>query len=226
MRDYWAGFRAVSPVMVGVIPFGAIFGATAVEQGFPAWLAGLTSIGVFAGASQIAAVQILSGGGSLLVAVLTAVAINSRFLMYSFALSREFHECPAAKRAGLAYLLTDQAFAVSAARFAQGDFTLAYRVRFYLGAAVGLWVIWQASTWLGIVAGAVIPEAWELDFAIPLAFISLVGPALRETVPRRVFFLSGVLSVLLVILPLQLNILTAAMAGVTLGTIWELRREK
>ncbi len=89
-----AGARAVAPMLVGVIPFGLVAGATPATTG----LGGGTSIGlstiVFAGASQLAAADALADGGSALVAVIAACTINLRLLLYSASLAPHLAAVP------------------------------------------------------------------------------------------------------------------------------------
>jgi predicted branched-subunit amino acid permease len=86
-RELRAGAAAVAPMLVGVVPFGLVAGASPVDQG----LGGAAAIGfsmiVFAGASQLAAIDVLGDGGSALVAVLAALTINLRMLLYSASLA-------------------------------------------------------------------------------------------------------------------------------------------
>ncbi len=74
--EFVSGVRGISPILLGVAPFGAIFGATAVGAGLPAEAALAMSFIVFAGAAQLAAVQLIAGGGSAVVVILTALIIN------------------------------------------------------------------------------------------------------------------------------------------------------
>ena len=52
------GVRAVSPILLGVAPFGLIFGVTAITADVPALAAWASSILIFAGASQFAIVEV------------------------------------------------------------------------------------------------------------------------------------------------------------------------
>jgi predicted branched-subunit amino acid permease len=82
-----AGVRAVAPMLLGVVPFGLVAGAAPASQGLARWSAvGLSSI-VFAGASQLAAVDVLGHGGSAVVAILAAWTINLRLVLYSASLA-------------------------------------------------------------------------------------------------------------------------------------------
>ena len=81
------GMIDVSPHMLSVVPFGIICGAIGVELGFNPYLVYGMSIIIFGGASQIVFLQLLSGGGSSLIAVSSVGIINSRHLLYGAILS-------------------------------------------------------------------------------------------------------------------------------------------
>ena len=82
-EDFRAGARAVAPMLVGIVPFGLVAGATPVTHGLGGAVAVGFSVIVFAGASQLAAIDVLGSGGSALVAALAAWTINLRLLLYS-----------------------------------------------------------------------------------------------------------------------------------------------
>jgi len=174
-----AGAVAVAPMLVGVIPFGLVAGATPVTDGFGGAAAVGFSTVVFAGASQLAALDALAHGASVLVAVLAACTINLRMLLYSASISPHLTDEPLPRRLGVAYLLTDQAYAVSIARWSAEDDDRP-RLPYFLGAGLLLWVSWQLSTIVGAVVGSAVPADVPLDFAVPLVFLVLLVPTLTS----------------------------------------------
>jgi 4-azaleucine resistance transporter AzlC len=216
------GARAVSPLLIGVIPFGLVFGVTAVGTSVGGALGYATSIVIFAGAAQLATVQLLDVGAAALVVIATALIINARHLMYSAALAPHFREFPRWARLALPYLLTDQAFAVSIVRY-ETTSDPAYKQWFFTGAAATLWIVWQFSTAAGVALGTSIPESWSLDFAIPLVFLALLVPAIK-TRPALVAALSGgAIAVLASGAPYGLGLIIGALAGVGAGVLAERR---
>ena len=159
-ESFLAGARATAPVLVGIVPFGLVAGAAAVGVG----LSGLQAVGlsaiVFAGASQLAAIDLLGQDAPLAVVVVTALVINLRMVMYSASIAPYFQGVATRWRAGLAYLLTDQAYALSVTRFG-ADGTVRRRW-YYLGVAAPLWAVWQVCTVVGVVVGARVPESLPL----------------------------------------------------------------
>ena len=166
-------------MLVGIIPFGLIAGATPVTNGLGGAAAiGLSTI-VFAGASQLAAVDVLAHGGSVLVAVLAACTINLRMLLYSASIAPYLADEPVPRRLGAAYLLTDQAYAVSITRWSE-DTDRERRLPYFLGAGLLLWSAWQVSTVVGVLVGSAVPADVPLDFAVPLVFLVLLVPTLTS----------------------------------------------
>ena len=212
--DLRRGIRDVTPLVLGIAPFGLVAGIAAVEAGLsPAQAVGM-SVVVFAGASQLAALELLGVDAPLAVVVATAVVINLRMLMYSASIAPYFREFATRWKVPLAYVLTDQAYALSIARFRQGD---PDRRAYYLGAAVTLWVVWQVATVAGVVVGAGVPEAWGLEFAVPLVFLALLVPAMEDRTTSLAAVVGGAVALAAGGLALDLGLLVGATAGVAAG---------
>ncbi len=223
-------------MLVGVIPFGLVAGATPVTTG----LGGGTSIGlstiVFAGASQLAAADVLADGGSALVAVVAACTINLRMLLYSASLAPHLTHTPLRNRLFMAYVLTDQAYAVSISRWSgeavragEGGAApdLDRRVPYYLGAALLLWVNWQICTIAGILIGAAVPDSLPLDFAIPLVFLVLLVPVITTRPAAVAAIFGGGIAVFAAQAGANhLSVLVGALAGITAGSLAEVLLER
>jgi predicted branched-subunit amino acid permease len=191
-KDMRAGAAVVAPMLVGVIPFGLVAGATPASHKLGAGAAVGFSTIVFAGASQLAAMEVLIKGGSAAVAIVAACTINLRMLLYSASLAPFLADQPLRRRLLVAYLLTDQAYAVSITRWAgaEPDADPHDRIAYYLGAGLLLWVVWQLATITGALAGAALPKDLPLDFAIPLVFLVLLIPAVTSR-PAAVAAVAG-----------------------------------
>lgn len=219
----WAqGVRAVSPILLGVIPFGLIFGVTAANADVPILAAWASSFIVFAGASQIALVEVMDGGGAPVVAVITAVVINARMLMYSADTGRYTASETLPLKIGAAYLLTDQAYLVTAHRFPTPARTNGY-IRFYMAAALTLWTTWQITTTTGLLLGSAIPSSWSLEFAIPLTFMALLVLAVKDKPGLLAAIVGGGVAVGAIALPYHLGLLVGTAAGIAAGMLSEKR---
>ena len=216
--DFRRGVGDVVPVLVGNVPFALITGAAAVQAGLsPAAAVGFSAF-VFAGASQLAAIDLLSRGAPLAIVILTAAVINVRMVMYSASLAPEFSDFPARVRAVCAYLLTDPAYALSLSAFRERD---ADRLHYYLGVAVPIWVVWMVGTTVGALVGRGIPASWGLNFAVPLVFLGLLAPTLRDRPATLAGGVAGAVATLAAGAPLNLGLLVGAVAGIAVGVAGE-----
>jgi len=218
-EDLAAGVRDVSPLMLGIVPFALVAGIAAVDAGLGLAEAVGMSVIVFAGASQLAALELLGENAPLAVVVGTAAVINLRMLMYSASIAPHFAEYGRRLRAGLAYLLTDQAYALSVAEFDANPERS--RWRYYFGAAASLWIVWQVGTVAGVVLGAGVPDAWGLTFAVPLVFLALLVPAMKDRPTTAAGVAGGAVAVVAAGLPLNLGLLVGALSGIAAGLIVE-----
>lgn len=214
-----AGARAAAPILIGIVPFGLMYGVVAVGQGFDRITALLMSPIVFAGASQIVVAELWGKGAPVAVIVATGLVVNLRFMMYSASLAPHLRDARSWQRALGAYLLTDQAFAVSVIRFQERDDV--HRFAFYFGAAISFWATWQTSSAVGVLLGMQVPPAWGLEFSVPLMFLALLIPTLRASTPALVAIVSGVAAIILHDLPFHLGLVAAASIGLLIGAVRE-----
>ncbi len=218
-EDLQAGVRDMSPLLLGILPFALVAGIAAVEVGFTLTQAVGLSMIVFAGASQLAAIDLLGSNAPLAVVIGTAVVINLRMVMYSASIAPHFARYGRRARAVLAYVLTDQAYALSVAEFAGNEDRS--RWKYYLGAAGSLWIVWQVGTVAGVVLGAGVPEEWGLTFAIPLVFLALLVPAMKDRPTTVAGVVGGCAAVVAAGLPLNLGLLVGAVGGILAGLLAE-----
>ncbi len=214
-RSFIAGTRDVGPILVGVVPFALVAGAAVTDAGLSVLESVGCSVIVFAGAAQLALTQLWGDGAPLFVIIATALVINARFIMYSASIAPVLAPEAGKARPFLGYLLTDQAYAVTIMRGREDGMS---PVPYYVGAGFALWATWQAGTLVGALVGAVIPVSWQLDFAVPLVFLSLLVPALKVRADVEVALVSGVTAALLVpVMPLRSGLLVAILCGAAWG---------
>lgn len=200
-----------------------ICGVAMVAGGIPPVAAMLMSVFVFAGASMLAASQLLAAGAPVVLIVLTAFFINLRFVMYSASLRQHLGGQPLKWRLAVAYLLADNPYALSMARFTDHPAD-AHKLAFYLGASVPVWIAWQLAVLAGVTLGARLPAAWQLEFAAPLAFIAISVPLLRDRAMAAAAIAAGATVVAAHGLPLRLGLPLAALAGIAAGLAAERKR--
>lgn len=213
------GVTDVVPLLLGIIPFGFIAGIATVNAGLGLPEAiGFSAI-VFAGAAQLAALELIGRDAPLTIVVITAVVINLRMLMYSASIAPHFRDLSRRMKAAVAYLLTDQAYALSIARYQNADSIRS--AAYYLGVAATLWIVWQLTTIAGVVLGTRVPESLGLEFAVPLVFLALLIPAMEDWPTTVAGIAGGVVAVGTAGLPLNLGLLVGATVGIGAGILTE-----
>ncbi len=220
-REFLDGARDQLPLLLGVVPFGLIFGALAVSAGIPAFEAQAFSFFIFAGSAQFVAIGLVAGQTPALLIVATILVVNLRHMLYSAALGPHVQHLSLRWKVPLAWLLTDEAFATASLRYRRDDRQHAHW--YFLGTGLTLWAFWQLSTLLGIALGARVPERWSLDFALPLTFLAILVPQVRDRPSLAAALVAGVLAVALAGMPLKLGLMVSILAGVAVGGLLEIR---
>lgn len=219
---FWQGVRAELPLLIGGFPFGLIYGALALSAGLSPAAAQSMSWVVFAGSAQFVTAQLIHEAAPAFVMVLTIAVVNLRHMLYSASLAPYLVSLPLRWKVLLSYLLTDEAYAPTVLRYEEQGVE-PFSHWFFLGAGLALWCEWQISTALGVFLGTVIPEGGPLDFALPLTFIALVMPALKDRPGVAAAVSAGVVAVAAYGLPYKLGLILAALTGIAVGT-WLERR--
>ena len=225
-----AGAKAVAPQLIGVVPFGLVAGATPADSGLGIGAAAGFSTIVFAGASQLAAIDVLTRGGTVLVAVLAACTINLRMVLYSASLAPYLTKEKFGRRMLASYLLVDQVYAVAVSRWSDPDDPASppeARIPFMIGAGLLLWTAWQITTLVGAVVGPAVPDSLPLSFAVPLVFLVLLIPAITSR-PAVVAAVGGGLGAVLAAEwgAGHASIIIGAVTGIASGALAELVLER
>lgn len=226
MREFWAGVRAVSPLMLGATPFGVIFGALAVASGLSPLAALGMSLVVFAGSSQFIGATLVGQGATLPVIILTTFVVNARHALYSASLAPYLKHLPQRWLLPLGFFLTDEAYAVTIREFEEGKTDPSRRHWFMFGTEFSMYLNWQLWTIVGIVAGAVLAAdgGLGLDFAMSVTFIGITVPLIRNRPMLAAAVVSGVVGMVTYGLPNKLGLLIAAAAGIVTGYLLETAR--
>jgi 4-azaleucine resistance transporter AzlC len=218
--QFFSGARAELPILLGVAPFGMIYGILALGAGLSPLAAQAMSAIVFAGSAQFMLVQLVGMGTPALVMVLTGFVINLRHALYSASISPHTLGLNPVWKGLLSYLLTDEAYAVAILHY-DADSAPTNKHWYFFGAGLTLWIGWQISTAIGIFLGTQIPASWGLDFTLALTFIALVFPVIRDKPTVLAALAAGLTSILAADLPYKLGLLTAALVGILTGLLAE-----
>jgi 4-azaleucine resistance transporter AzlC len=172
------------------------------------------SVLVFAGASQFAAVGYLAAGVPWPAIVLLTFLVNARHLLYAASLAPRVRGLTRRRRAAMAHVLTDEAFALSAAHFHRlGRVDLP---GYWIAALVGVFIPWNIATLAGVLLGTAIPDPYGLglDIVFPAA---MAGLAVGLVTGRRELVAAGAGACFGVALSLALGPSLGIVAGGLLG---------
>jgi 4-azaleucine resistance transporter AzlC len=219
-KYFWAGVRAEIPLLIGVFPFGMIYGALALNAGLSKPASQMMSSIVFAGSAQFITTQLVHDAAPGFVIVLTIAVVNLRHVLYSASLAPYLASVSTRWKMLLSYLLTDEAYAPTVIKYEREGIT-PFSHWFLFGAGLSLWSTWQVSTAFGIFLGTAIPESWSLDFALPLTFIAMVVPVLKNRPAIAAALSAGIVALLAYSLPYKLGLILAALVGIAVGTFLE-----
>jgi len=228
LAEFLAGCRDEAPLQLGVVPFGMLYGIGAIQAGMPVWIAQLASAVVFAGAAQLVIVQMLAVGAGALPIGLTSGLLNLRHMLYSMSIAEHVRHLPRRWRLLLAYLLTDEAYAVAILRYQvtpPPDDRPDLRHWYFLGCGFTLWLTWQLSTAAGLLFGASVPAGWDIDFAVPLTFIALLAMLMKERAGKAAALVAALAALAFAALPYKLGLVVAIVLGLVAG-VWASRRRE
>ncbi len=167
-----SGARAIVPLAIGVAAYGLAFGLLASQAGFSWAETGFMGVLVFAGSSQIVAVERLAAGAGIAAAFIAGVALNLRLLLITASIRGFFVGRPLWQRMLGAHMSTDENWALTLAERSQGK-NVGYW--FLVGSGLMLIIVWVTAGVLGVLfaAGIPDPEKYALDFAFTAAFIAI-----------------------------------------------------
>ncbi len=221
--QFLAGIRAELPITLGVLPFGLIYGVLAISAGMSPLLAVASSMIVFAGSAQFIGAELIGAGAPALVIWVTTFVVNLRHLLYSAAMAPYAAHLPRRWQFLLGYLLTDEAYVVTALHYDPDEPPLKNQHYFWFGAGLTLWTAWQLSTFTGVLFGTQVPASWSLDFTLALVFIGMVIPLCKYRPNLAAALVAGAVGVLTFTWPYRLGLMAAALSGIAAGVLFERR---
>ena len=206
--------------MVGYIPIGFAFGVLARKAEISAFNTVLMSLVVYAGSSQLIAVGLILTGATAVSIVFTTLIVNLRHMLMSAALSPYLKKWRVLQLIVFSYEITDESFAIHAERFTKGDTESLVSISLNVFSQ-GSWVF---GTILGILASGLISDVkpFALDYALVAMFIGLLVFQLKTRIQVLTCIISGILSVVLLMVGLdQWNVIVATLICATLGILLE-----
>ncbi len=212
------GIRAFIPLLVGVVPFGLITGVAVAQTNIAPLDGIMMSFLVYSGAALLVALQLIQSGAPAMITILSALMVNLRFIMYSASLAPHFQNLSAKWKILLSYLLSDQAYAVSISHL-EDPLNQKTGHWYFGGAAIAMWLTWQGSLLLGMVVGVNVSPSWSLDFTVPLTFLALAVPTVKDKSTLFSALAASLAALLMNGLPFKIGVVIAAIIGIGVGAM-------
>lgn len=225
MKHFKLGFLSVVPIISGIIPFGAVMGSAFSEAKLDFFSAMMMNMTVYAGAAQLATVDLMSVNAAKFVVIITGLIINLRFLLYSAAMSPFLKDSGPFVKFICAFTLTDQSYATMSANHDKFS-TNREATHFYLGTAFCMVITWHSSVIAGFLFGNFAPVSLSLDYAIPLSFVALLVPTLKTNSHKAVAIFSSVVSLICYDFPLKTGLMVSAFLSIALAWMIVLKKNK
>lgn len=187
------GIRAGAPIAIGYVPIAIAFGALALKADLTIGEAIAMSVFVFAGASQfMAASMILSGAGAAQI-VFATLFVNMRHLIMSMAVSEKIKGIPKPQKAGLAFGITDETFAlITLFDESEGESLHPTYTAGLMGVA---YLSWVSGTAIGALGAQAIPPSVSAGMTVGLyaMFIGLLVPHMRKSIQISLIAIASML---------------------------------
>ncbi|SQD78506.1 AzlC family ABC transporter permease [Moritella yayanosii] len=206
----------IMPLALATVPWGILCGSLAIKIGLTAIQTQLMSLLVFAGAAQLASITILGAAGAISSIFSSTFVISSRHLLYSAVFREHVRQRSFLSRCCIAFFLTDEMFAVTCAYIEKHK---TFSALYAISAGITFYVVWNVSTFAGIVAGQYIPnlENLGLEFAIAATFIAIVIPSIKDPSILIAVLVSGFSALVLSIYIPDSALIIATITGMLAG---------
>jgi predicted branched-subunit amino acid permease len=215
-----AGMRAMTPPLIGVVPFGMVTGVVSTAAGLTPIETMAMSVATFSGIVHVVSAQLYAAGAPLAVIVATAAVLSLRLVMYSAGLAPLLAHVPLRWKLAVSYFLTDHAYALAVVEFTHHP-DRGNRHWYIVGGGVISWVVWQLAVAAGVLVGAQVPPHWGLDFTFALTFLALLMAVLHDRPGVVAALVGGGAALVTTYLPMRLGLVAAALVGIAAGIAWQ-----
>ncbi len=172
-KDVADGVRDILPAMIAGAPIALLYGALAVGKGMTPVETSLSSLLIFAGGAQFAALELWRSPPPVLALAFSTLLINARHILMGASLKPKLGQFSPLQRMFGVFFMADENWAMSERRAAARALTPVY----YLAMGVVFWANWGLWTTLGAIGGAFLgdPRRIGADFAFTALFVGLVA---------------------------------------------------
>ena len=215
------GIRDSLLIVIGYIPFALAAGAAMAKTDVDPALSILSSPIIFAGASQLVAIQLLGTGAGVALVAFSVLVVNARHLLYSASLEPHIAHWSRWQRLLAAFLLADPVYALAISRFERegGPGGKGAQLGYYFAAGVTCFIGWGALVTVGVLLGGFIPGWVPLELAIPLTFLLLALPLIKDRPGLVAGTVGGIVALIAAPLPSGIGLMVGAVAGLIAGGV-------
>jgi 4-azaleucine resistance transporter AzlC len=194
LSEFIKGFIDTIPLGISVSIYGVVYGVLAGKAGLTVFEAAAMSAFIFAGASQIAAVQMIALGSNPISIILTVFIINLRHYLLAASISPYIKESSTKMKMVNAFFMTDESYAVTYSNFQKSKPSN----MFFLGSGLNIYIFWGGAGILGYLFGNIIPSNlnYIFDFAFIAAFLGMLVPMVKDFPVIVTVFISAIISIL------------------------------
>jgi len=194
-------FLDTIPVMTGYVVLGIGFGIVLETKGYGVGWALAMSLFIYAGSMQYVAIDLLTGGASLLTTALTTLMVNARHLFYGISMIDRYKGA-GPKKLYMMFALTDETYSLVCQDPLEEDpKARAERHRYYITVSFFDQIYWVSGSVIGSLLGAVIPFNTEgIDFALTALFVTIFVEQWLSTKDHRPALVGVVASVICLVI--------------------------
>jgi predicted branched-subunit amino acid permease len=188
------GFIDSIPLGISVSIYGLVYGVLGGKAGMSLFEITAMSAFVFAGASQIAFIQMFSQGANPISIILTVFIINLRHYLMAASVAPYIKDSTTKFKMLNAFFMTDESYGVTYSHFQNNKPSNLY----FLGSGLNIYLFWGIAGVLGYMFGNIIPKQlnYIFDFAFAAAFISMLIPMIKDFPTVATVAASAVISIL------------------------------
>jgi len=164
-------FVDTTPVLAGYVVLGMGFGILLSSKGYsPLWALAM-SLFIYAGSMQYLAIDLLTGGASLIAAALTTLMVNARHLFYGVSMI-ESYKGMGKKKPYAIFALTDETYSLVCQDEKHETKEERHRYAFWVSLLDQSY--WVAGSLIGALLGQIIPFSVEgIDFSLTALFVTV-----------------------------------------------------
>jgi len=163
-------FKDTIPVMSGYLVLGIGFGVVLASRGYGVLWAMAMSVFIFAGSMQYVAIDLITGGATLITTALTTLAVNARHLFYGLSMIEKYKGVR--KKPFLIFTLTDETYSLVVND--AGTTGIEEKDSYYFWVSLLDYSYWVSGSVLGSLIGAMIPfDMTGIDFSLTALFLTV-----------------------------------------------------